>query len=261
MLITGPILGWHTSRADPGKRPMIDLRRDAHVHTAFSAGHDSISVLVAAAEAAGLTEITFADRVGPDTGWLPSYLATIQRAQQRTDVALRRGVEVEAIGVDGWLAFPSDLSGLEVISVGLVRLPMSSGLLTAETVRGMLDAGALRADEVIERLVSVLCLAMERVGRYAPTTLARPLEFLAAAGISESTVDNEAIETLVSACRTTATAVELSERHRMPTRRIARAMADGGVRMVAATDTYSARDVGRWSFVSELADELVVDRV
>ena len=49
---------------------MIDLSRDAHVHTAYSAGHDSVSVLVAAAEAAGLTELTFADRVGSDTGWL-----------------------------------------------------------------------------------------------------------------------------------------------------------------------------------------------
>jgi histidinol phosphatase-like PHP family hydrolase len=231
---------------------MIDLRSDAHVHTAFSAGHDSISVLVAAAEAAGLTELTFADRVGSDTGWLPSYLATIQRAQQRTDVALRRGVEVEAIGVDGWLAFPSDLSGLEVISVGLQRLPMPSGLLSAETVRGMVSTGALRADEVVERLVSVLCLAMERVGRYAPTTLARPLEFLAAAGIPESAVDDAAVRTLVDACRATATGVELSERHHMPTRRLARAMADGGVKLVAASDAYSARDVGRWAFVSDV---------
>src|SRR5690349_25146007 len=89
--------------------PMIDLSRDAHVHTAYAAGHDSVSILVAAAEAAGITELTFADRVGSDTGWLSSYIATIPRAQKRTDVVLRPGVEVEAIGVDVWLAFPSDL--------------------------------------------------------------------------------------------------------------------------------------------------------
>jgi histidinol phosphatase-like PHP family hydrolase len=239
---------------------MIDLRRDAHVHTAFSAGHDSISVLVAAAEAAGLTEVTFADRVGPDTGWLSSYLATIQRAQQRTDLVLRRGVEVEAIGVDGWLAFPSDLGGLEVISVGLSRLPLPSGLAGAERVRTLVDAGALRPAEVIERLVTVTCLAMERVGRYAPTTLARPLEFLAEAGIPESDVDSAAIGAIVAACRETGTVVELSERHRMPTRRLARAMADGGVRVVAASDAYSARDLGRWSYLNELTGELVTDR-
>lgn len=240
---------------------MIDLRRDAHVHTAFAAGHDSISVLVAAAESAGIRELTFADKVGPDTGWLPSYLATIQRAQQRTDLVLRRGVEVEAIGVDGWLAFPSDLGQLEVISVGLDRLPMPSGLLGPEAVRAMIDNGGLAAGEVIERLVSVTCLAMERVSRYAPTTLARPLEFLAQAGIPESDVDDASIATIAAGCRGTGTAVELSERHRMPTRRLAHALAGAGVRMAAASDAYTARDVGRWQYLTDLTRDLEVASV
>jgi histidinol phosphatase-like PHP family hydrolase len=236
---------------------MIDLSRDAHVHTAFSAGHDSVSVLVAAAEAAGLTELTFADRVGSDTGWLGSYIATIQRAQRRTDVALRRGVEVEAIGVDGWLAFPSDLAQLEVISLAMFRLPTPAGLLGPDQVRVHIDNGTLAVAEVVDRLVGVLRLAMERVGRYAPTTLARPLEFLAQAGISESTVDDSAIAAIVESCRSTGTVVELSERHRLPTRRLARVMAAAGVRTVAASDAYTARDVGRWQYLDELAGELV----
>ncbi len=235
---------------------MIDLSRDAHVHTAFAAGHDSVSVVVAAAEAAGLTELTFADRVGSDTGWLPSYIATIQRAQKRTDVVLRRGVEVEAIGVDGWLAFPSDLGQLEVISLGISRLPTPAGLLGPDLVRAQLDSGALTAAEVSERLVGVLCLAMERVGRYAPTTLARPLEFLAQAGIGESTVDDAVLATLADACRSTNTAVELSERHRLPTRRVALAMAAAGVTLVAASDAYISRDVGRWQYLEDLATDL-----
>jgi histidinol phosphatase-like PHP family hydrolase len=236
---------------------MIDLSRDAHVHTAYAAGHDSISVLVAAAEAAGITELTFADRVGSDTGWLPSYIATIQRAQRRTDVSLKRGVEVEAIGVDGWLAFPTDLGQLEVISLGLTRLPTPAGLLAPDQVRVGIDTGTLTADEVVERLVGVLCLSMERVGRYAPTTLARPMEFLALAGVPESAVDASAVDAIAEACRATGTAVELSERHRLPTRGLARAMAAAGVRTVAASDAYTARDVGRWQYLEELAGELV----
>lgn len=235
---------------------MIDLSRDAHVHTAFAAGHDSVSVLVAAAEAAGITELTFADRVGSDTGWLPSYIATIERAQKRTDVALRRGVEVEAIGVDGWLAFPSDLGQLEIISLAISRLPTPAGLLGPDLVRTNLDNGILTADEVAERLVGVLCLAMERVGRYAPTTLARPLEFLAQAGIAESTVDEAVIGALAEACQSTGTAVELSERHRLPTRRVAQAMAAAGVKTIAASDAYTARDVGRWQYLEDLATDL-----
>lgn len=235
---------------------MIDLSRDAHVHTAYAAGHDSVSIVVAAAEAAGITELTFADRVGSDTGWLPSYIATIQRAQKRTDVVLRRGVEVEAIGVDGWLAFPSDLGQLEIISLAVNRLPTPAGLLGPDLVRAQLDSGVLAADEVAARLVGVLCLAMERVGRYAPTTLARPLEFLAEAGIAESTVDDAILATLADACRGTGTAVELSERHRLPTRRVARTMAAAGVKLVAASDAYTARDVGRWQYLEELAADL-----
>lgn len=234
---------------------MIELSHDAHVHTAFSAGRDSVSGLVAAAEGAGLAEVTFADRVGPDTSWLPSYLASIQRAQRRTDVVLRRGVEVEAIGVDGWLAFPADLGGLEVISVGLSRLPMTAGLLGPDGVRRLIDSGELAATEVVERLASVLCLAMERVGRYAPTTLARPLEFVSQAGIPESAVTEEILAGIVSACRATGTAVEVSERHRMPVRRVVRAMIEGGVRVVAASDAYTARDVGRWQYLAELVGE------
>lgn len=235
---------------------MIDLSRDAHVHTAFAAGHDSVSVLVAAAEAAGITELTFADRVGSDTGWLPSYIATIERAQKRTDVKLHRGVEVEAIGVDGWLAFPTDLGQLEVISLAVHRLPTPAGLLGPDLVRTNLDNGILTAAEVAERLVSVLCLAMERVGRYAPTTLARPLEFLTQAGIAESTVDEAVIATLAEACQSTGTAVELSERHRLPTRRVARVMAAAGVKTLAASDAYTARDVGRWQYLEDLATDL-----
>ena len=235
---------------------MIDLSRDAHVHTAYSAGHDSVSVLVAAAEAAGLTELTFADRVGSDTSWLTSYLATIQRAQQRTDITLKRGVEVEAIGVDGWLAFPADLGQLEVISLAILRLPTPAGLLGPDTVRANIDAGTLTANEVVERLVAVLCLAMERVGRYAPTTLARPLEFLTQAVIPESAVDDSAIAAILAACRSTGTAVEFSERHRLPTRRLARAVTAAGLKTLAASDAYTARDVGRWQYLEELAADV-----
>jgi putative hydrolase len=114
---------------------------------------------------------------------------------------------------------------------------------------------------VIERLVSVLCLAMERVGRYSPTTLARPLEFLALAGIPESELSESVISTIVGACRHTGTAVEVSERHRMPTRRLARELAEGGVELLAASDAYTARDVGRWQYLSEIAGELVAHPV
>jgi histidinol phosphatase-like PHP family hydrolase len=232
---------------------MIDLSADGHVHTAFSSGRDSVNALVASAERAGLTELTFADRVGPDTSWLAPYLSSIQRAQQRTELVLRRGVEVEAIGIDGWLAFPSDLSGLEVISVGLNRLPLPAGLLTADAVQTSIDAGAMRPQDVIDQLTTVTALAVERVSRYAPTRLARPLDFLNRAGIDESLVPDGAIAELVAACRANGTVVEVSERHRLPSARLIRAFIDGGVKLVAASDAHRASEVGQYRYVREVA--------
>jgi histidinol phosphatase-like PHP family hydrolase len=235
---------------------MIDLAGDAHVHSAFAAGRDSVSVLVASAEQAGLRELTFADRVGPDTSWLGSYLASIQRAQQRTEVTLRRGAEVEAIGIDGWLAFPSDLNGLDVISVGLHRLPLPAGLLSPDAARALIESGEMRALDVVEQLVTVTALAVERVSRYAPTRLARPLEFLERAGIDESVVSDGAVAELVAACRANGTVVEVSERHRLPSVRLARAFDEAGVKLVAASDAARASDVGVYRYVRQLGGAL-----
>lgn len=234
---------------------MIDLLRDAHVHTAFSAGRDSVSVLVAAAEGAGLTEVTFADRVAPDSGWLSSYLAAIARAQQRTDLVLRRGAEVEAIGTDGWLAFPADLGGLEVISVGISRLPLPAGPVGPETVRALIAAGTIAAADVVEHLVNVICLAIERVSRYAPTLLARPLEFLARAGIGENAIDDAAIAALAAACRVHGTVVEISEGYRVPSARVARALAAAEVSLAAASDARQASDIGIWDYVCGISEQ------
>jgi histidinol phosphatase-like PHP family hydrolase len=230
---------------------MIDLGVDAHVHTAFSAGRDSVSLLVNAAERCGLREVTFADRVGPDSVWLPSYLAAIARARQRTELTLRIGAEVEAIGTDGWLAFPEDLSGLEVISVSLGRLPLPSGQVGPEVVRSLIITGAVSATEVIERLVNVTSLAIGRVARYAPTRLARPLDFLTRAGISEDQIPDTAIHALVGACRNHATVVEVSERYQAPSPRLVRAMADGGVNLVCASDAHRADEIGQWAYTRQ----------
>ncbi len=235
---------------------MLDLAIDSHVHTAFSAGRDSINVLVAAAEQAGLRELTLADQAGFDTPWLPTYLATIQRARQRTDVVLRAGVEVEAIAHDGWLALPEDLTGVEVVSVAIAALPMQQGLADPATVRAFVDGGALSVADVVETLVNVSSRAMERMGRYAPTRLARPLEFLARMGVPDTAVDDAALAELVDACLRTGTAVEVSERYRVPSPDLAARFAAAGVRLLPASDAHQARELGRWRYLEQVSGEM-----
>jgi putative hydrolase len=235
---------------------MLDLTVDNHVHTAFSAGRDSVSLLVAAAEKAGLSAMVLADEAGPETGWLPSYVASVQRAQARTDVTLKVGIEVEAIGTDGWLAFPADLSGLDVVSVAVGALPMPSGLAGPETVRALVEAGALTRSDVVEMLVTVTSRAVERVNRYAPTQLARPLAFLGRAGFAAEDIDEAAVRELAEMCRATGTAVEVSERHLAPSPRLAAVFAGSGVRLVPSTDARQASEVGRWRYVEQVLAEL-----
>ena len=235
---------------------MLDRTVDSHVHTAFSAGRDSVSLMVAAAERLGLTELTFADEVGPETGWLPSYLATIRRAQSRTDVTLRAGAEVEAIGTDGWLAFPADLGGLDLVSVAVGALPMPAGLAGPGTVRALVEAGALTRADVVDMLVTVTARALERVNRYAPTQLARPLSFLGRAGIGAADMDEAAVRQLAEVCRATGTLVEVSERHLAPSARVAAAFVAGGARLAPASDARQSGDVGRWRYVEQVAGDL-----
>src|SRR5215468_4285620 len=106
-----------------GAADALDLTVDAHVHTGFAAGRDSVGVVVSAADRAGLTALTFADQVGPETTWLNAYADAVRRARRRTEMNLRVAAEIEVVQPDGWLAWPSDLSQLEAVSVAVSRLP------------------------------------------------------------------------------------------------------------------------------------------
>ena len=228
---------------------VLDLSVDGHVHTGFAKGRLSVGALVTAAEDAGLTELTFADLVTPETTWLRAYLDSIRRAQKRTDLTLRVAVEVEVVRPDGWVAFPTDLAELEAVSIAVSSVPLPTGPTAPERVRTLLRTGELRPAEVTALVVEATATAVERSSRYAPTQLARPLGILAALGIDEAEVDDAAIRRIVGACRSAHVVVEVSEAWRTPSLRLARALAEAGVPLVAASDTADASQLGRWRYV------------
>jgi histidinol phosphatase-like PHP family hydrolase len=230
----------------------LDLACDGHVHTAFSAGRGSVSEMVAAAERAGLTALTVADEAGPDSAWLPEYLRAVRRAKGRMELELSVGVQVEAVREDGWLAFPPDLSGLDLIAVSVGRLPLRDGPAGLNALRARLREGALRPEDVVELLVQTTARAVERAGRYAPTRLARPLGMLAPLGIEEPAADGAAVRMLATTCQVTGATVEVSERWRTPTPALVGAFADAGVRLVAVSDAHQAAEVGRWTYLNSL---------
>jgi putative hydrolase len=206
-------------------------------------------VVVSAADRAGLTGLTFADQVGPDTTWLPAYADAVRRARRRTELTLRVAAEVEVVQPDGWLAWPADLGHLEAVSVAVSRLPLASGPLAAREVRAQLAAGELGAEQVVESLITATVRGLERASRYAPTQLARPLGLLAQVGFDDTAVTPALLAALAAACRETGTAVEISEAWRSPSAALVAMLRAAGVTLVAASDARYAGEVGRWQYV------------
>ncbi|HYN95979.1 MAG TPA: hydrolase [Pilimelia sp.] len=241
-----------------GGGPLIDVSADAHVHTGFAVGRDSVGAVVTAAERAGLTGVTFADIVTPSTAWLPVYQKSILRAQQRTEIDLRMAVEVEVTRPDGWMAFPADLGGLDAISIAASRLPLAAGPADARRVQELLRTGALSHADVVELAVTATAKAVERASRYAPTQVARPLNLLWQVGIDESQLDDSAFSGLIDACRVTGAAVEVSESWRTPSVRLAQLFTAAGVPLLAASDARDVAQLGHWRYVARVLSGLVV---
>jgi histidinol phosphatase-like PHP family hydrolase len=227
----------------------LDLTMDAHVHTGFAAGRDSVGVVVSAADQAGLTAITFADQAGPDTTWLSAYADAVRRAQQRTELTLRVAAEVEVVRPDGWLALPADLGHLEAVSVAVSRLPLAGGPASARDVRAMLAAGEMTAEHVTESLVAATIEGLRRASRYAPTQLARPLGLLAHVGVDDTAMTSDLVAAFAAACRETGTLVEISEAWRSPSARIVETLRAAQVALVPASDARYAGEVGRWQYL------------
>jgi histidinol phosphatase-like PHP family hydrolase len=227
----------------------LDLTVDAHVHTGFSAGRDSVGVVVSAADQAGLTSVTFADQVGPDTAWLGAYADAVRRARRRTEMTLRVAAEVEVVRPDGWLAWPADLAPLEAVSVSVSRLPLAGGPVGPREVRALLGTAELTPEQVAETLIDATVRGLERASRYAPTQLARPLSLLAQVGLDDAVVTPDMLDALTTACRQTGTVVEVSEAWRSPSARLLAMLRSAGVALVAASDARYAAEVGRWQYL------------
>jgi putative hydrolase len=232
-----------------GTAPALDLTSDAHVHTGFAAGRDSVGVVVSAADRAGLRSLTFADQVGPDTTWLPAYADAVRRARSRTEITLRVAAEIEVVRPDGWLAMPADLGPLEAVSVAVTRLPYADGPLGPREVRSLLADGRITGEQVAEIVITATIKGVERASRYAPTQLARPLGLLTQVGLDDSVLTADVFAALTDACAATGTAVEVSEAWRSPSPQLVARLRAAGVPLIAASDARYAAEVGRWQYL------------
>jgi putative hydrolase len=83
--------------------------------------------------------------------------------------------------------------------------------------------------------------------------LAHLFSVLPKAGLSEADVPDDAVRELACACRSTGAWVELNEKWRCPSPRVARLLHVEGVALCGGSDAHAPGAVGRWAYARELA--------
>jgi len=131
-------------------------------------------------------------------------------------------------------------------------LPLPAGPQTARQVRALLAARELVDEQVAEIVVTATIHGIERASRYAPTQLARPLSLLTQAGVDDDAITEDVFAALIAACRSTGTAVEVSEAWRSPSPGIVERLRGSGVPLLAASDARYAAEVGHWQYLRRI---------
>ena len=233
----------------PAADTLPELRGDHHVHSTFS--DDAVSSLeenVAAAHAAGLTELRLVDHVRASTSWVPEFVAAVGALEVPDGLTIHTGVEAKILDASGSLDLPHGLRGVDRILMADHQFPGSDGPWSpAETAQRL--QGGLTADDALDLLVTALVEAMRR---HPGNQLAHCFSILPKVGLDESLLGAQRLDAWAQTAAATDTLVEVNEKWGCPgTASIAAARA-AGVRLVASTDSHVAGDVGRYQRVAEL---------
>jgi putative hydrolase len=227
------------------------LRGDWHVHSTFSDdARSTISQNLAAASAAGLTEIRLVDHVRQSTTWVSDFLVTVAAAPIYTDLTVRTGVEAKILNARGELDLPAGLvvgpGGVDAVLIADHQFPGLDGAWTPDETRAKMAAGLSVAD-TLDLLVDATIAAMESV---ESGQLAHCFSILPKIGLDESQLTDQHLAAWASGAASTGTLIEVNEKWGCPGPRALRAALDAGAQLVASTDSHLASDVGRYTRVS-----------
>ncbi len=227
---------------------MNRLGHDLHVHSTWSDGKaHPIENLIAATDA-GLTSLAMVEHVDRSTTWAPLWADEVAWYRETAQIDLIAAVEAELLAVDGTVDLPDDISGIDMILVSDRLVPTRHGLREPAEVRTDLLTGSLDRHEVIGDVVDAL-LGAARTPRIQ---IAHLFSCLPKVGIAEQEIAVDEINRLAEGLAAAGVAVEISERWRCPSARVALILADAGVRIVAGTDSNRASTVGVYDYVTDV---------
>jgi putative hydrolase len=227
----------------------IDLGADWHVHTDLGRGTVSAVGMVDAAQAAGLHTIGITDQVSAATDWLADYVEMV-RVFARPGITVRCGVETAVLDRSGRLDLPSDVAGLDHVVVTAVVVPSAHGPVEVEDARAALERGEVTGAQIVDDLVAAMVAAIGVSP--AHTILGRPFSLLPQLGLADDLVTDDHLLAIAEACVEKGAAVEVDETWRAPSARVAAALADAGVTLVAGSDATAPRAVGSWRYLAAL---------
>lgn len=228
-----------------------ELRGDHHVHSTFS--DDAVSTLaenVAAAHAAGLTELRLVDHVRVSTAWVPEFLAAVAALEVPDGLTIRTGVEAKILDASGSLDVPRDLTGVDRILMADHQFPGIDGPWSPANAIERMREG-LSADDALDLLVGALVAAMRR---HPGNQLAHCFSILPKVGLDETQLGAERLAAWAQTAAATDTLVEVNEKWACPGPAALAAARAAGVRLVASTDSHVASDVGRYDRVAALLE-------
>lgn len=228
-----------------------ELRGDHHVHSTFS--DDAVSTLaenVAAAHAAGLSELRLVDHVRSSTSWVPEFLAAVAALEVPEGLTVHTGVEAKILDASGSLDVPRDLGVVDRILIADHQFPGPDGPWSPTTAIERMREG-LSADDALDLLTEALIAAMRR---HPGNQLAHCFSILPKVGLDEAQLGSERLTAWAEAAAATDTLVEVNEKWGCPGPVALAAARTAGVRLVASTDSHAAAEVGRYERVTALLD-------
>ncbi len=238
---------------------IIRLDEDMHVHSTFSDGRDSLEDNLLAAVGRRLTRLGCVDHVRWDTTWVPSFVAAVRGLDAPPQLRVHACVEAKILDGSGHIDAPRALTGVDYVFVADHRFPFGGGCHHPRDIRRWIAGGAdpgYLVDGFMRALHGALDLA-SRQGFAHKVVLAHLFSILPKAGLTDAWVSDAALAELAEHAAAVGASIEIDERWRCPSRRVARAFAAAGVPVLASTDAHTSDHIGRYDYVAQLAVQLL----